>query len=103
MRLRSSLVIIAGLLAGAISGNAQTVSKAGLSGAVDTYCAGCHNGSTRSPSGALLDQFAPDRISEKADVWARVFRQLQAGTVPPVGAPRPDRGKVPGHAPAGRR
>jgi len=92
MRLRSSLVIIAGLLAGAISGNAQTVSKAGLSGAVDTYCAGCHNGSTRSPSGALLDQFAPDRISEKADVWARVFRQLQAGTVPPVGAPRPDRG-----------
>src|SRR5262249_21363681 len=25
------------------------------------------------------------------DVWSRVYRQLQAGTMPPVGAPRPDR------------
>jgi hypothetical protein len=31
---------------------------------VATYCAGCHNGVTRSPSGALLDRFDPVRISE---------------------------------------
>ena len=92
MRLRSSLVIIASLLGGSIPVMGQTVSKTSLTGVVDTYCAGCHNGSMRSPSGALLDQFAPDRIKEESAVWARAYRQLQAGTMPPFGAPRPDRG-----------
>ena len=45
----------------------------------------------RSPSGALLDQFDTARISENPDMWTRAYRQLQAGTMPPVGAPRPDR------------
>jgi len=45
----------------------------------------------RSPSGALLDQFDPARMSESQDAWTRAYRQLQAGTMPPVGAPRPDR------------
>jgi hypothetical protein len=57
---------------------------------IATYCAGCHNGVMRSPSGALLDQFDP-RISENPDTWTRAYRQIQAGTMPPVGAPRPDR------------
>ena len=58
---------------------------------ITTYCAGCHNGIMRSPSGALLDQFDPARMSESQDAWTRAYRQLQAGTMPPVGAPRPDR------------
>ncbi len=58
---------------------------------VDAYCAGCHNGTMRSPSGILLDQFDAARISERPEVWSRVYRQLQAGTMPPVGAQRPDR------------
>ena len=58
---------------------------------VSTYCAGCHNGVMRSPSGALLDQFDPARIAEDPDAWTRAYRQLQAGTMPPVGAPRPGR------------
>src|SRR5688572_27109375 len=58
---------------------------------VATYCANCHNGVMRSPSGALLDQFDPARISEDPDAWTRAYRQLQAGTMPPVGAARPDR------------
>ena len=62
-----------------------------LSKVVDTYCSGCHNGSMRSPSGIRLDQFDSARISASPDVWSRVYRQLQAGTMPPVGAPRPDR------------
>ena len=45
----------------------------------------------RSPSGALLDHFDTARISENPDMWTRAYRQLQAGTMPPVGAPRPDR------------
>jgi len=44
----------------------------------------------RSPSGALLDQFDPTRIAENRTRDPRVS-QLRAGTMPPVGAPRPDR------------
>jgi len=58
---------------------------------IDTYCAGCHNGRMRSPSGVVLDQFDTARISASPEVWSRAYRQLQAGTMPPFGAPRPDR------------
>src|ERR1700730_9312628 len=56
-----------------------------VSKVIDTYCSGCHNGSMRSPSRVLLDQFDSTRISADAEVWARAYRQLQAGTMPPVG------------------
>lgn len=62
-----------------------------VAGVVATYCAGCHNGEMRSPSGVLLDQFDPARISANPEAWSRAYRQLQAGTMPPVGAPRPAR------------
>ena len=66
--------------------DAQTASQV-----VSTYCAGCHNGAMRSPSGALLDTFDPARMADNRGAWTRAYRQLQAGTMPPVGAPRPDR------------
>jgi len=62
-----------------------------VSNAIDTYCSSCHNGRTRSASGLLLDQFDAARISASPEVWSRAYRQLQAGTMPPVGAPRPGR------------
>ena len=71
------------------STSAQTDSN--VSNVTGTYCSSCHNGRMRSPSGVLLDQFDAARISESPEVWARAYRQLQAGTMPPVGAPRPDR------------
>jgi len=58
---------------------------------VQTYCAGCHNGVMRSPSDALLDRFDTATIASNPDVWSRTYRQLQAGTMPPFGASRPDR------------
>jgi len=69
--------------------SAQTAPN--VSKVVETYCSGCHNGRMRSPSSVLLDQFDAARISANPDVWARAYRQLQAGTMPPVGVPRPDR------------
>ena len=72
-----------------ISLSAQTVLDA--SKVTETYCSGCHNGRMRSPSAVLLDQFDATRISANPDIWSRAYRQLQAGTMPPVGAPRPDR------------
>jgi mono/diheme cytochrome c family protein len=59
---------------------------------VQTYCAGCHNGTMRSPSNGVLDRFDTTTIARNPDIWSRAYRQLQAGTMPPFGAPRPDRG-----------
>src|SRR5579862_7564141 len=69
--------------------SAETVPN--VSKLIDSYCADCHDGSTKSPSHALLDRFDAEHISENPEVWSRAYRQLQAGTMPPVGAPRPDR------------
>jgi hypothetical protein len=38
-----------------------------------------------------MDQLKHDQVSADAGAWERVLRQLRAGTMPPVGAPRPDR------------
>jgi hypothetical protein len=73
------------------AGRSRAVENREAAAVIGTYCAGCHNGVMRSPSGALLDQFDTARISGNEDLWTRAYRQLQAGTMPPVGAPRPDR------------
>ena len=75
----------------AVAGGSRTIESPEASTIIGTYCAGCHNGVMRSPSGALLDQFDTARIADNPDTWTRAYRQLQAGTMPPVGAPRPDR------------
>ncbi len=72
--------------AGALFAGNGAVSKV-----VDIYCAGCHDGRTRSVSGPLLDRFDPRHIADNPAVWARAYREIQAGTMPPVGVPRPDR------------
>jgi hypothetical protein len=107
MRIVSIAVILVGVFAGGLSSvragqstEQRPLSAADRSAAVEgteasrvigTYCAGCHNGVMRSPSGALLDRFDAARIAEEPDMWTRAYRQLQAGTMPPVGAARPDR------------
>ena len=92
MRIASSVVILAGVLAGSLSMlGGQTTPKSSVPEVFATYCSSCHNGTMRSPSGVLLDQFDAGHINEMPDVWARAYRQLQAGTMPPVGAPRPYR------------
>ena len=73
------------------AGPSGTVESTEASKVIGTYCAGCHNGGMRSPSGALLDHFDTARIFESPEMWTRAYRQLQAGTMPPVGAPRPER------------
>jgi hypothetical protein len=75
----------------AASGGAAVPEAIDVSKVVATYCGGCHNGVVRSPSGALLDRFDTAAMSEHPEVWTRAYRQLQANTMPPVGAPRPDR------------
>src|SRR5579862_8925543 len=62
-----------------------------LTSVFQTYCNGCHTGTAKSVSGPLLDKFDTGRIRDDQEVWARAYRHLQAGTMPPVGAKRPDR------------
>src|SRR5579872_526075 len=66
-------------------------SSVSTSKVIETYCSGCHNGRMRSPSGAVLELLDPAQIAASPDLWSRAYRQIQAGTMPPAGAPRPDR------------
>jgi len=93
MRVTSSFVILTVVFACTfVTGAGQALAQSpNVSQVIDTYCSRCHNGLMRSPSGILLDQFDAARISASPDVWSRVYRQLQAGTMPPVGASRPAR------------
>ena len=69
----------------------KVVQGPAVSSMVATYCVSCHNGVMRSPSGMVLDTFDATRIADNPELWARAYRQLQAGTMPPVAAPRPGR------------
>jgi len=106
MRFVSIAIVLASVLASASSSPQALRANTSSSGAsaaprvagtedvpkvVATYCTTCHNGVTRSPSDALLDRLDAATIADNRDAWARAYRQLQAGTMPPVGAPRPDR------------
>jgi hypothetical protein len=62
-----------------------------VSAVVDQYCSGCHNGTTKSPSGVLLTQFDPQHITADREAWTRASRILRAGAMPPAGVPRPDK------------
>src|SRR5438093_4173517 len=67
---------------------AQTPSP--IARVLETYCAGCHNGHVEA-SGARVASLDPSNIASNAELWSRAERHLRAGTMPPVGAPRPDR------------
>ena len=62
-----------------------------LSRVVDKYCTACHNDVLRSASGLLLEKFDVARIGASPELWAKAYRQMQAGAMPPAGSPRPDR------------
>ena len=92
-----AVAVVLTLLATASLSAQDTVSSrpaAGVSSVTDTYCASCHNGRLRSPSGLVLEAFDAGQIAAHPERWARAYRQLQAGTMPPVGSPRPERAAV---------
>src|SRR5262245_52499929 len=82
----STRIIVALLFVGSLS--AQTPSP--VTKVVETYCSGCHNGRVE-PSGTRLAQLDPANIAASPELWSRAERHLRAGTMPPVGAARPDR------------
>ena len=93
MRSVTTAAILVTVLAGAstVMSAGQSASERDPSQTVQVYCAGCHNGAMRSPSGALLDRLDPTTMADNRDAWSGAYRQVQAGTMPPFGSPRPDR------------
>src|SRR5262245_20505040 len=61
-----------------------------LTKVVETYCSGCHNGRVEA-TGKRVAPLDPANIAAGPELWSRAERHLRAGTMPPVGAPRPDR------------
>jgi hypothetical protein len=56
---------------------------------LNEYCVRCHN-DRRLVAGLSLDGVDPTDVSLDAEVWEKVLRKLQARSMPPVGAQRPD-------------
>jgi hypothetical protein len=82
-RLVAALVVLA----------ATSVSAQDLTRVVGSYCASCHNGRLRSPGGLLLESLS-GAVANRPELWAKAYRQLQAGAMPPVSSPRPDAASV---------
>ena len=53
-------------------------------------CVTCHNARSKA-GGLLLDTVDTQRVAADGAAWEKVVRKLHAGTMPPAGAPRPDR------------
>ena len=85
---------IAAALVVLATGSLSAQGDARISTVVGTYCASCHNGRLRSPSGLLLEAFDAGQVADHPVLWARAYRQLQAGAMPPAGSPRPERDAV---------
>ncbi len=56
---------------------------------VQEYCVRCHN-DRRLTGGLSLEGVQADDPTAHAEIWEKVLRKLQARSMPPVGAPRPD-------------
>lgn len=53
------------------------------------YCVTCHNDKLRT-AGLVLNPADLDHVAGTAETWEKVVRKLQAGAMPPAGAPKPD-------------
>lgn len=56
---------------------------------VGKFCVGCHNARLKT-GGIVLEGLDPAGVGTHADVWEKVARKVRAGSMPPVGVPRPD-------------
>jgi mono/diheme cytochrome c family protein len=62
---------------------------------VDRYCVTCHNDRTQT-AGLSLSAAKLDSVASRPEAWEKVIRKVSAGSMPPVGMPRPDPGTLDG-------
>ena len=81
-----------GLLVGltALCGNAQVATPQQASAVIGKYCVTCHSAQVHT-AGMVLEPAALSNVRADAERWEKVIRKLRANSMPPPGAPRPDR------------
>jgi mono/diheme cytochrome c family protein len=91
MRIRLSAHLVGILLGAGSAAYAQTAASgdaAAQQTLIKTYCVTCHNEKLKT-AGLLLDKADLTHPPEGAEVWEKVIRRLRAGTMPPLGMPKP--------------
>ncbi len=68
---------------------AQATAPASEREVLDRYCVSCHNDRLKT-SGLSLEKLDVSKADASPDVWENVARKLQARSMPPQGARRPD-------------
>jgi hypothetical protein len=83
------VLAVASLAGGGQTPTRQTPRALAPSPAVLTqYCVTCHNASVKA-GGLTLDPLDLAQIHNHTETWEKVIRKVQAGMMPPAGAPRP--------------
>jgi hypothetical protein len=84
--------IVAGTLAipTLLSGQPRAGTSQQASAALARYCATCHSAQIHT-AGLTLDPAAVTHVQTGAEQWEKVVRKLRSNSMPPPGAPRPDR------------
>jgi hypothetical protein len=62
---------------------------------LDRYCVTCHNERLRTGN-LTLETIHIDDVGKDAERWEKVVQKLRSGTMPPPGAPRPDKAALEG-------
>jgi cytochrome c5 len=62
---------------------------------VNRYCVTCHNERLKTAN-LLLDKADIEHVADGAELWEKVIAKLRSGSMPPVGAPRPDKAAMTG-------
>jgi hypothetical protein len=92
-RTRISALFVAGVLAASLfyvkSSPAQTQPGPDLKATLDQYCIKCHN-QTSKVAGLALDKVDISNPAAQAEVLEKIVVKLRAGSMPPVGNPRPE-------------
>ena len=87
-------VILAGIAVSVSMGSPQAASLQTSQRAVlDKYCVTCHS-QTAKEKGLVpiaLDKLDLSHIGSDAEIWEKVVRKVNAGVMPPPGAPHPDK------------
>src|SRR5262245_25542837 len=84
----SASLILAALLA--FTSYSQEQKPATPAAVLERYCVTCHNERLKT-AGLILEPAQLSRVADKPELWEKVIRKLRSSSMPPAGAPRPDK------------
>ena len=91
MRYTIALIFACILILASSSGSiAQVPQGAAYAGTVNRYCVSCHNDKLKTANLSLEKVDLTD-VPAHGDIWEKVIRKMRNASMPPAGAPRPDK------------